>query len=273
MGVCTGTANAAVPSVTAFPVVGDVSYSDDFGAPRAGGSHKGNDIMSTRHQPAVAFEGGRVHLMPGSGGCMLELRGLSGMVYWYIHLNNDLGPTNDNKGGCKVGVAYAPGLKEGQVVKRGQLIAFVGDSGDANGIQPHLHFEIHRSTGRAIDPYYYLRRSVRLLFPKPGGGVEAKLTLKKAKVVKTGVDTITLTTKRVVVSPLGLSYLVTKNVTLKTDIAVVERRSSDGSFATSSLADAKQGDVARVWTTSFAPGWQTLKGTGLTAERIILGLS
>lgn len=264
-----------MPSVTAFPTVGDVTYIDDFGAPRPGGSHKGNDIMSTRHQPAVAFEGGRVHLMPGSGGCMLELRGLSGMVYWYIHLNNDLGPTNDNKGGCRVGVAYAPGLKEGQTVKRGQLIAFVGDSGDANGMQPHTHFEIHRSNGTAIDPYTYLRRSVRLLFPKPGGGVDVELTLKKARVVKTGTNTITLTTKRVVVSPTGLSYLLTKTVTLRTDTAVVERRSSDGTFAASSLADAKQGDVARVWTTTFAPGWQKLKGAAgsMTAERIVLGLS
>ena len=64
---------------------------------------------------------------------MLYLNGTSGTTYLYIHLNNDLGMTNDNQGGCKPGVSFAPGLKSGMRVAAGEPIGFVGDSGDANG--------------------------------------------------------------------------------------------------------------------------------------------
>jgi hypothetical protein len=100
---------------------------------------------------------------------MLYLEGASGTEYLYIHLNNDLGDTNDNKGKCVPGVAYASGLKSGAKVKAGQPIAFVGDSGDANGIHPHLHFEVHPKGGAAVSPYPYLQNATRLLFgAKPG---------------------------------------------------------------------------------------------------------
>ena len=58
IGAFTGTANAGVPQVTAFPVVGNVTYTNDWHDPRPGGWHEGNDVMSVRHQPAVAFEAG-----------------------------------------------------------------------------------------------------------------------------------------------------------------------------------------------------------------------
>ena len=67
IGVFTGTANAGVPEVTAFPVVGNVTYTNDFGDPRPQGSHEGNDIMSVRHQPAVAFVAGRRAEVDGLG--------------------------------------------------------------------------------------------------------------------------------------------------------------------------------------------------------------
>jgi Peptidase family M23 len=277
IGVFTGTASAAVPLVTALPVVGNVTYIDDFGAPRSQGPHEGNDLMSIRHQPAVAFEGGTVekHFRTIRSTCMLYLHGFSGMTYVYIHLNNDAGPTNDNKAGCAEG-AYAPGLKTGDTVKRGQLVGFVGDSGDADGIQPHLHFEIRRPGGAAIDPYRYLRRSVELLFPrpKPGAG-DVSLTLKKARVVKSDASSITVRTKRVVLQPMGLSYLLTRNVTLSTDGAVVERWSSTGARTATTLSTAKVGEPVRVWTTTFPPGWQAQKaGAGfLSASRVVLGLN
>lgn len=263
--------------MTALPVVGNVTYIDDFGAPRPQGRHEGNDLMSIRHQPAVAFEGGRVeiHYRTIRSTCMLYLRGFSGMTYVYIHLNNDLGPTNDNKAGCARG-AYAPGLKTGDTVKRGQLVGFVGDSGDANGIQPHLHFEVRRASGAAIDPYRFLRRSAKLVFPRPPVGQgPVTLTLKKAKVVKSDASSITVRTRRVIVSPLGLSYLLTRNVTLNTDFAVVERKTSTGAMTATTLATATVGEAVRVWTTSFAPGWQAQKAAPsvLTAGRIVLGLN
>ena len=149
-----------------FPVIGAVTYSDDFGAPRARGAHQGNDILADRKAPAIAVESGKVKFWTTSAnaGCMLYLYGDSGTTYLYIHLNNDLTTKNDNRGSCVAGTSYAAGLKDGARVSAGQLIGYVGDSGDANGIQPHLHFEVHPNDGSAVNPYPYLRKAQPLMF-------------------------------------------------------------------------------------------------------------
>ncbi|HKY11840.1 MAG TPA: M23 family metallopeptidase [Gaiellaceae bacterium] len=153
-----------------FPVLGKFRYSDDYGDPRGQGRHEGNDIMAPRKALALAAEAGRVkfHITSSRAGCMLYLNGISGTTYLYVHLNNDLGMTNDNRGGCKPGVSFAPGLKSGMRVAAGEPIGFVGDSGDANGIEPHLHFEVHPNDGASTNPYPYLNRAYRLLFAAPG---------------------------------------------------------------------------------------------------------
>jgi hypothetical protein len=150
-----------------FPVIGHVQYSDDFGAPRPGGPHQGNDILGRRKAPVLAVEAGRVQkwTTSASAGCMLYLYGRSGTMYEYIHLNNDLTGGNDNRGKCVDKVAYAPGLHDGQHVKAGELIGYLGDSGDANGLHPHLHFELHPNGGAAISPYRSLRRARHLKKP------------------------------------------------------------------------------------------------------------
>src|SRR5215212_10192072 len=162
-----------------FPVIGAVTYSDDFGAPRARGAHQGNDILADRKAPAIAVEAGKVKLWTTSAqaGCMLYLYGASGTTYLYIHLNNDLTSHNDNRGSCVAGTSYAPGLKDGARVAAGQLIGYVGDSGDANGIHPHLHFEVHPGDGGAVNPYPYLKKARPLLFyAKKGATVSVNLT-------------------------------------------------------------------------------------------------
>jgi hypothetical protein len=164
-------ARSATKQSTVFPVVGEATYQDDFGQPRAGGVHQGNDIMAPRKAIAVAVESGKVKFWTtsASAGCMLYLYGDSGTTYLYIHLNNDVTMKNDNRGKCVAGTSYAPGLKDGARVQAGQQVGFVGDSGDANGIATHLHFEVHPQDGKAVDPYPYLQASAPLLFyAKPG---------------------------------------------------------------------------------------------------------
>ena len=122
--------------------------------PGPGGWHEGNDVMSVRHQPAVAFDAGWVEKWSHPGR-RPELHARPPRQerddLRYIHLNNDLGPDNDNEGGCTK-ASHAPGLDYDDHVSRGQLVGFVGDSGDANGIQPHLHFEVQQAERHADQP-------------------------------------------------------------------------------------------------------------------------
>ena len=171
-----GAARGKVPRLI-FPVVGEVAYTSDFGAPRGQGRHQGNDIMATKKSPAVAAEAGKVKYWTTSAaaGCMLYLYGESGTTYLYIHLNNDRTMRNDNRGKCVRGVAYA--VKDGAKVAAGQQIGYVGDSGDADGGHAHLHFEVHPGGGAAVDPYPYLQAAQRLLFAsKPGAPFALTLT-------------------------------------------------------------------------------------------------
>jgi hypothetical protein len=129
--------------------------------------------MAPKKSPAIAAEAGRIKFWTTSAtaGCMLYLYGKSGTMYEYIHLNNDVGKGNDNRGKCVAGMSYAPGLKNGARVAAGQTIGFVGDSGDANGIHAHLHFEIHPGGKAATDPFPYLKAAQHLLFAAPAGAV------------------------------------------------------------------------------------------------------
>lgn len=148
-----------------FPLIGDYPYTMNFGDSRAQGSHEGIDIERLPWRaPAVAAEAGKVKWWTTSAraGCMLYLYGKSGTTYLYIHLNNDLTEASEDRGGCKLGVAFA--VEDGAKVTAGQQIGFVGDSGDAEG-NHHLHFEVHPGDGAAVNPFPYLNAAERLLFP------------------------------------------------------------------------------------------------------------
>ena len=163
---------AKVPRLI-FPVIGATNYIDDFGDARGQGGHEGNDLMAAKRSLAVAAEAGQVKFWTTSSraGCMLYLDGESGTQYLYIHLNNDLTRGNDNRGKCVPGVAFADGLKSGARVDAGQPVGFVGNSGDADGIASHLHFEVHPNGGGAVSPYPYLRKARRLLFAAAPGSL------------------------------------------------------------------------------------------------------
>src|ERR671923_1420665 len=173
-GLLAGTAAAQSTGATkpiVFPVLGTARYVDDFGDARPGGLHQGIDIVAAKKSLALAAEPGKVKFWTHSAtaGCMLYLYGASGTTYYYIHLNNDLTKRDDNRGKCVAGTAYAKGLKDGAKVGAGQVVGYVGDSGDADGVHSHLHFELHPNGGRAVDPYQWLQSGQRLLFAAPRG--------------------------------------------------------------------------------------------------------
>ncbi|MGH9043063.1 MAG: M23 family metallopeptidase, partial [Acidimicrobiia bacterium] len=143
-----------------LPVQGKIGYSDDFGDPRAEGrTHAGNDLLTPRHTPLLAAADSRVRRITiddGSNeGNALVLRDADGWDYWYLHINNDTPGTDDGLNPLEF--AFAPGIEVGARVKAGDVVAFAGDSGNAEGTSPHLHFEIHQPDGTAVSPYPSLR--------------------------------------------------------------------------------------------------------------------
>jgi hypothetical protein len=240
----------AVPTLV-FPVAGPATYTDDFGQPRAGGTHEGNDLLAAKKTPVVAVESGKIKFWTtsASAGCMLYLYGDSGTMYEYIHLNNDLTMKNDNKGSCVPGIAYARGLKDGAKVTAGQQIGYVGDSGDANGIHPHLHFEVHPNGGAAVDPYPYLQSAQHLLFFAKLG---TPFTLALTGTVVSATDTslqMQLSTLQAFPMRLTLKSL-TQTLTLNVPVSAIVQP------AATRLHAAYAGEPVTVWT---QPGLTSLK--------------
>ena len=155
----TTAAHADVVRPITFPVDGPVSFTDTFGAPRPGGRvHQGQDLMGTKLEREVAARDGVITYVKtagagadSNGGNMLVLRDSEGWEYWYIHINNDTPGTDDGLNPPEW--MFAPGIGKGSKVVRGQFLAFMGDSGDAETTAPHLHFEIHLPDGTPINAY------------------------------------------------------------------------------------------------------------------------
>ena len=139
------------PAGLAIPVLGvkPEQLIDTYTQARAGGArrHDAIDIMAPAGTPVIAAAPGKVEKMffsQSGGGITAYVRSSDGRwSYYYAHLHS-----------------YAPGLAEGQQVRRGQVIGRVGHTGNANPEGPHLHFAIHRMgageswhEGAAINPY------------------------------------------------------------------------------------------------------------------------
>ncbi|MGA9597133.1 MAG: M23 family metallopeptidase [Acidimicrobiia bacterium] len=147
-----------------FPVVGENYYSDTFGAPRSGGrTHEGVDIMADKMIPVVAVASGTVgwmHDEQGGDCCAMALNHDDGWESWYIHLNNDTPGTDDG-----LGWGFAPGIESGVHVEAGQLIGYVGDSGNAEEVHSHLHFELHMPDGTVVNPTPQVDAAIRITAP------------------------------------------------------------------------------------------------------------
>lgn len=134
-----------------FPVRPPYSYVDTYGAPRMTGtpyahSHQGIDIFAPEGTPVVAVVGGTLNRVGWNtlGGWRLWLDGPEGHSYYYAHLSG-----------------FAPAAANGATVSPGTVLGYVGDTGNARGTPPHLHFEIHTPSGAATNPYPTLREAER----------------------------------------------------------------------------------------------------------------
>lgn len=122
---------------------------DSFDEGRGAHQHQAIDILAPRHTPVVAVEDGTVAKLFHSrfgGVTVYQFDRESRFCYYYAHLQG-----------------YAPGLHEGEPVRRGQILGYVGTSGNAPADAPHLHFQIYELTpekrwweGKPINPYPYL---------------------------------------------------------------------------------------------------------------------
>jgi murein DD-endopeptidase MepM/ murein hydrolase activator NlpD len=127
------------------PVQGPVRLGQGWGAPRDGGRrrHQGIDLLAPAGTPLVAVADGRITRSSnqdrGLGGISLRLTDRQGTGYSYAHNQRNL-------------------VHLGQRVRRGQVIAQLGSSGNARGGPPHLHFQLHPGGGLPVNPDAIVRR-------------------------------------------------------------------------------------------------------------------
>jgi murein DD-endopeptidase MepM/ murein hydrolase activator NlpD len=140
------------PGGNVFPVYGPSSFTDTYGAARgdvSGGWHHGDDIFAPLGAPILAVASGTVFSVGWNevGGNRMWLRDGAGNEYYYAHLS-----------------AYTPLARNGAIVNAGDVLGFVGNTGDAQGTPYHLHFEVHPvgllglGYDGAVDPTKYLNR-------------------------------------------------------------------------------------------------------------------
>jgi murein DD-endopeptidase MepM/ murein hydrolase activator NlpD len=141
-----------------FPLAADARLLRDFGDPRGRGrTHEGMDLIAPKMTEVRAVASGTVSWMHDERGgrcCDVEIEHDDGWSARYIHLNNDSPGTDDGEGW-----GFVDGLRPGSRVEQGQVIGWVGDSGNAEAAGSHLHFELRRPDGHAVDPYDTLARA------------------------------------------------------------------------------------------------------------------
>jgi murein DD-endopeptidase MepM/ murein hydrolase activator NlpD len=123
---------------------------DTFADARGGHAHEALDIMAPRHTPVLAVDNGTIQKLftsKAGGFTIYQFDPTATFSYYYAHLDR-----------------YADGLHEGQMVRRGDVIGYVGSTGNASPEAPHLHFGIFRLTperqwwkGEPINPYPVFR--------------------------------------------------------------------------------------------------------------------
>lgn len=139
---------AAIIGFGRFPVAGLANYSDDWWTPRytpVFHLHQGNDIFAALDTPVRAPADGVLRQSNEAvGGLSVYVTQADGTFFYGAHLDT-----------------FVKGQASGQHVKTGDVIGFVGNTGDAVGGPTHLHFEIHPKGGAAVDPNQYLNQWIK----------------------------------------------------------------------------------------------------------------
>ncbi|MFM7820051.1 MAG: peptidoglycan-binding protein [Actinomycetota bacterium] len=139
LGVLPDLATLGIPQISVFPSQGRCSFVDSWHEPRPGGRlHIGVDIIGPKGLALYAVVDGTITKMYGAdsklSGNALRLTAPDSTYFFYAHLDS-----------------FAPGITIGSAVRAGQIIGYMGATGNA-GIS-HLHFEIHPGGGEAINPF------------------------------------------------------------------------------------------------------------------------
>ena len=159
-----------------FPVVGVNYYYPGFGDCRddCEREHHGIDIMTFGWKgiPVVAAHAGTIRkVRDDREWCIVEVKSPDRWFTRYVHLNNDSPGYDDQEYECLL-----PGIEPGAWVEAGQIIGWIGDSGNAEWTPPHLHFEIRMPNGLPVDPYKSLKAAERIRFSRAGVDGDAVAT-------------------------------------------------------------------------------------------------
>jgi murein DD-endopeptidase MepM/ murein hydrolase activator NlpD len=151
-----------------FPVVGPNYYYPGFGACRddCEREHHGIDIMTHgwKGVPVVAAHDGTIRkVRDDREWCIVEITAPDRWYTRYVHLNNDTPGYDDEAYECLL-----PGIEPGAWVEAGQIIGWIGDSGNAEWTPPHVHFEIRTPSGLPVDPYKSLKAAYKIRFQRTG---------------------------------------------------------------------------------------------------------
>ena len=160
-----------------FIIAGPAAWVNTWGAPRFGPApgqlrtHEGQDVFCREGDPVLASEEGTIEFDDGGlGGLVARLHRPQGGYWYYAHLSG----FNDRR------------FSSGDTVQVGDVIGFCGNTGNAAGTSPHVHFGWYDEAGNAHDPMRFLIRWLREAHRRAFGRVDATIE-RRARRIETHI--------------------------------------------------------------------------------------